>query len=180
MKNIRTILALAVALVTFAAPAFADGFQIRTLPRLKWVKYAGSQGIMPSLSDSTVSATPFNPGAVAGLDTTQWLDLSQFNFPTSGITAQPIVALQVNAGLTAAGDSAEIQLQFTADEPSAGVFNTQAVVNLVGTTICPITSVFDAGTTYFNRWVRVIYRNTEQSAAAGRNVSIVPILKVAK
>lgn len=174
MKKHMHILALAAFLVAFAAPAFAQG-KILALPRAKFFK-ANSSGVQ---QDSTEVAIIVWGGAVtvaAASDTTEWINLSPYNFIPPGFTAQPIVQVQINHQIGAATDSVGYILQYRNDPRSTGFHAgalTHVAANASGSTI--IDAMTSSGPQ--SREFRVILLNNKIASGVTRKYSVVPIIR---
>lgn len=182
MKNrILLLVALAVAL---AAPTIASAqtFTPTTVP-LKWNRGISSYGA--GQTDSLVISLPGPGAAVDFADTTEWLDLSGYEFPQQGYTAYPLVTFTIYGQANTASDSIGYQVQFS-DQKSIPSGNFQTITNTFGTLASVAYLSLSASTTvgsnvwgtivgmaptssvYPHRWYRVVVLNAEVGGTIGR------------
>jgi hypothetical protein len=162
-------------------PQFAQAeIGLTTVP-LRWQRGISSRGL--GVTDSLVISLPGPGAAVDFADTTEWLDLSNYQF-TQGYSAYPLVIFTVYGQANTASDSIGYQVQYAdqKDIPQgnfaiSNTFGTLASVaylslsasttvgaNVWGTVVAlaPTTSV------YAHRWYRLVVLNAEVGGTIGR------------
>lgn len=173
MKKHTNILALVAVLVAFAAPAFAQGVGIKAQPRMK---FSGTR------LDSTQVAIPnwaTGVSVIASQDTTNWFDLSGFDFAVGAVAASPLVQFQINHQIGAATDSIAYAIEWANDAADLTSFipGTVAFVT-TGTKGATVVPGCDNDDLTCARYVRVIVQNVKVASGVTRKFSIVPLLRL--
>lgn len=180
MKRFLSLLVAALAL-TFTLPQIASAQSGLTSYPLKWNRGISSYGL--GVKDSVVISIPGPAAAVDFADTTEWVDLSSWQF-NQGYTAQPIVTFTLYGQANTASDSIGYAVQYSdqKDTPSgsgANVFNgynsaTVAYLSLNASTTAgsnlwgKVVAVAPTSSVYVPRYVRLVVLNAEVGGTIGR------------
>jgi hypothetical protein len=178
MKKFGHILALVAVMVAVAGTSYADSFQWKALPRLKFLKGGPTQ--TDSTSTSIVGMTTSTAVATAQ-DTTEWVNISGLKF-AGGITstgssgtAAPLLLLQISN--TVAADSVGYYVQFASDASDMAKFTERSVayaVGALGNHVVAIDSDDIVG-----RFMRVILWGNDTGGVV-HTYTITPVVKVAE
>jgi hypothetical protein len=167
-----TILAVAIALAVSAGSSFAQGgFQINTLPRLKFITGAGTApkdtiSILGMTTSSTVVSTE---------DTTAWYDVGNLRF-AQGAASMPMISAQINT--TVAADSIGYYIQWQADDNDATKVTAWSSVAYAVGGLGNVVSIAQSSAEIGRKFRMRIWAN--DTGGVVHTYSIVPIVRIAR
>ena len=179
MKRFIVALCLFGLVAGIVPAAMADNWRVKVLPLSKWNKLAST--------DSTTIALEWSDGITATGDTTEILDLATHITPLIGVADVDILRLHIvvsgadNAVNSAAGDTMELVSQWSFDGVN---WKSDAAVLAIG--LSPNTAeamTYNVGSSeagFGARWWRFILTQFDGSAQTSRQISVRPLITVAR